>query len=189
MVKVGYFYVAGGRRFQQARPEEGDMTGSHTLVETEARVSHRLSYMTLDFEAMAVTHNLFRAASAVRNHLERNVLSASGLSWTAFVVLWVTWIWEPVETRVVALESGISKATLTGVLSTLEKLDFAVRTRSPEDGRRVLVTLTDTGRELMEDLFPAFNLQEVDLVSHVPAESRTDLANMLRQLISYTEQA
>ena len=179
--------MVGG--FQQARPKKDTMTGSYTLVETEARVSHRLSHMTLDFEAMAVTHNLFRAASAVRNHLERNVLSESGLSWTAFLVLWVTWIWEPVETRVVALESGISKATLTGVLSTLEKLEYAVRTRSPEDGRRVLVTLTDKGRDLMEDLFPAFNLQEVDIVSHVPVENRSDLATMLRQLISYTEEA
>ena len=164
------------------------MAGSHTLAETESQVNSRLSHMTIDFEAMAVTSNLFRAASAVRNHFERNVLAESGLSWTAFVVLWVTWIWEPVETRVVALESGISKATLTGVLSTLEKFGYAVRTRSPEDGRRVLVTLTETGRNLMTDLFPAFNLQEVDLVSHVPAENRIDLANMLRQVVSYTEQ-
>ncbi|MBU6265691.1 MAG: hypothetical protein KGM14_05795, partial [Actinomycetales bacterium] len=84
------------------------MAGSHTLAETESQISSRLSHMTLDFEAMAVMSNLFRAASAVRNHFERNVLAESGLSWTAFVVLWVTWIWEPAETRDIAEESGIS---------------------------------------------------------------------------------
>ena len=164
------------------------MAGSHTLAETESQVSSRLSHMTLDFEAMAVTSNLFRAASAVRNHFERNVLAASGLSWTAFVVMWVTWIWQPIETRVIAEESGISKATLTGVLKTLEKFGYAERSRSEDDGRLVLVSLTTSGRELMEHLFPAFNRQEMDLISHVPAADRGNFADMLRMLTAYTEQ-
>lgn len=164
------------------------MAGSHTLAETESQVTSRLSHMTLDFEAMAVTSNLFRAASAVRNHFERNVLAESGLSWTAFVVMWVTWIWQPIETREIAVESGISKATLTGVLKTLEKLGFAERSRSDEDGRLVLVSLTETGRALMEQLFPAFNRQEIALVAQVPASERGSLADMLRILTAYTEQ-
>lgn len=163
------------------------MTGSHTLGETEARVANRLSHMTLDFEAMAVSSNLFRAASAVRNHFERNVLSESGLSWTAFVVLWVTWIWEPAETRDIAAEAGISKATLTGVLSTLEKMDLVVRTRSTEDGRLVLVTLTKKGHDLMEKLFPAFNRQEVEVVSPVAPAKRSELADMLRAITEKIE--
>ena len=157
------------------------MTGSHTLGETEARVANRLSHMQLDFEAMAVTSNLFRAASAVRNHFERNVLAESGLSWTAFVVMWVTWIWEPAETRDIAAEAGISKATLTGVLSTLEKMDLVIRSRSTEDGRLVLVTLTKKGQALMETLFPAFNRQEIEVVSPVAETKRGDLADMLRE--------
>jgi DNA-binding MarR family transcriptional regulator len=158
------------------------MTGSHTLAETEARVANRLSHMELDFEAMAVVSNLFRAASAVRNYVERNVLLESGLSWTAFVVLWVTWIWEPAETREIAGEAGISKATLTGVLSTLEKRGLAQRSRSSEDGRLVLVTLTPAGEELMSGLFPKFNRQEIEMVTPVPAGQRGSLADMLRAI-------
>lgn len=167
------------------------MAGSHTLAETESQVDTRLAHMgmQLDFEALAVVSNLFRAAGAVRNHLERNVLSASGLSWTAFVVLWVTWIWEPVETRDVAEESGISKATLTGVLKTLEKSGLVTRERSGSDGRLVLVSMTPAGRELMESLFPAFNRQEVEIVSGISPARRGDFAEMLRQLAQYTEAA
>ena len=164
------------------------MAGSHTLGETEAQVNSLLNTMDIDFEALAVVSNLFRAASAVRNHLERNVLAESGLSWTAFVVLWVTWIWEPIETRDIAEESGISKATLTGVLKTLEKMALVVRERSSSDGRLVLVTLTPAGRTLMESLFPAFNAQEIELVTHVPSGDRVAFANMLRQLTAYTEE-
>ena len=158
------------------------MTGSHTLAETEARVENRLSHMQLDFEAMAVMSNLFRAASAVRNHFERNVLAPSGLSWTAFVVLWVTWIWEPAETREIAGEAGISKATLTGVLSTLEKRGLAMRSRSADDGRLVLVTLTPEGEKLMSDLFPKVNKQEFEVVSPLGQGQRVALADMLRSI-------
>ncbi len=163
------------------------MTGSHTLAETEARVANRLSHMTLDFEAMAVTSNLFRAASAVRNHFERTVLADSGLSWTAFVVLWVTWIWEPAETREIAAEASISKATLTGVLNTLEKMGLTKRSRSTEDGRLVIVTLQPAGHQLMEQLFPEFNKHEVDVVEPVGERGRVELANMLRAITSKIE--
>ena len=163
------------------------MAGSHTLAETESQITSRLSHMTLDFAAMAVTSNLFRAASAVRNHFERNVLAESGLSWTAFVVMWVTWIWEPAETRDIAEESGISKATLTGVLKTLEKMGLAERQRSEVDGRLVLVTLTPKGHKLMETLFPAFNREEANVTSVVPAKDRAQLADLLRLVTNYVQ--
>ncbi len=84
------------------------MPSPHTLAETEEQVAGKVGALPLDVEAMAVISNLFRAANATRNYLERSVLAASGLSWTAFVVLWVTWIWEPIETRQIAEEGGFS---------------------------------------------------------------------------------
>ncbi|MGB4706770.1 MAG: MarR family transcriptional regulator, partial [Aquiluna sp.] len=75
------------------------MSGAHTLSETERQVENKLSGMTLDFDSMAAVSNIFRAANATRNYLERTVLGPHELSWTGFVVLWVSWIWEPIETR------------------------------------------------------------------------------------------
>ena len=158
------------------------MAGPHTLAETERAVESRLAGMNLDFEAMAVASNLFRAANAVRNHLEGTVLRPHDLTWTAFVVLWVTWIWEKVETRVIAEEGGFSKATLSGVLSTLEGRGLLVRERSPQDGRLVLVRLTPAGRRLMKQLFPEFNEQERVVVSGIPASERAQAAVALRTL-------
>jgi DNA-binding MarR family transcriptional regulator len=163
------------------------MAGPHTLGETERQVEARLGGLPLDYSAMAVSSNLFRAANAVRNHFERTVLSENNLSWTAFVVLWVVWIWEPIETRQIALEGGFSKATLTGVLSTLEGRGWLQRSRSATDGRLVLVNLTPAGRELMETLFPAFNLQEQSIVVPVDRSKRDDLAEMLRLITAGVE--
>lgn len=158
------------------------MAGPHTLAETEKAVQERLAGLQLDYEAMAVASNLFRAANAVRNHLERSVLQPHDLTWTAFVVLWVVWIWEPIETRQIAEEGGFSKATLSGVLTTLEGRGLVTRERSTEDGRLVLVRLTPSGRRLMKRLFPAFNEQERQVVSALDPDQLPQAAEMLRRL-------
>jgi DNA-binding MarR family transcriptional regulator len=163
------------------------MAGAHTLAETERQVSDRLKGMTIDFKAMAVTSNLFRAATAVRNHLERSVLAPHDLSWTAFVVLWVVWIWEPIETRQIAAEGGFSKATLTGVLSTLENRKLAVRKKSSNDGRLVLVELTPAGRRLMKELFPEFNAQEQFVAKALEASIQDATADALRKITANIE--
>jgi DNA-binding MarR family transcriptional regulator len=163
------------------------MSGSHTLNETERQVATKLSGMALDFDSMAAISNVFRAANATRNFLERTVLAPSGLSWTAFVVLWVSWIWEPIETRTIAEEGGFSKATLTGVLQTLESRGLIKRNRSQEDKRLVLVTLTAKGRKLMVSLFPEFNKHEQEVLSGLSVQQKRELATALRQITAFTE--
>lgn len=163
------------------------MSGSHTIRETERQVKSKLQGMQLDFEAMAAVSNIFRAANATRNFLERSVLRPSDLSWTAFVVLWVSWIWEPIETRTIAEEGGFSKATLTGVLKTLESRNLILRTRSASDGRLVLVTLTQQGRALMQNLFPQFNQHELQVVSRLSKSEIGTLSSVLRRITEDTE--
>jgi DNA-binding MarR family transcriptional regulator len=163
------------------------MAGQHTLDETERQVQARLGDLKIDFEAMAVTSNLFRAANAVRNYLERTVLAEHDLSWTAFVVLWVVWIWEPIETRQIADEGGFSKATLTGVLGTLEGRGLLKRNKSPEDGRLVIVRLTPTGRKMMDKLFPEFNREEKYVVETLSAKATGEVADHLREMTRHLE--
>ena len=163
------------------------MAGPHTLAETEGAIASKLGGLPLDYKAMAVTSNLFRAANAVRNHLERTVLAKSDLTWTAFVVLWVVWIWEPIETREIAAEGGFSKATLSGVLTTLEGRGLVARERSEKDGRLVLVRLTPSGRRLMRKLFPEFNQEERHIARHVKSADLGSAAQMLRDLTRAVE--
>ena len=158
------------------------MAGAHTLAETERQVNSKLNGLPIDFRATAVASNLFRAATAVRNHFERTVLSQHDLSWTAFVVLWVVWIWEPIETRQIADEGGFSKATLTGVLTTLEGRGLVTRSKSETDGRLVLVSLTAKGRKMMDTLFPEFNANEREIAGVVSAAKQKDLADLLRAI-------
>jgi MarR family transcriptional regulator, organic hydroperoxide resistance regulator len=164
--------------------------GEHrTLAETERAVSERLDGLTLDMAAMAAVQNLYRAAGAIRNHLERSVLAPHGLTWTGWVVLWVVWIWEDIEARHVAAEAGISKGTLTGVLTTLEGRGLVVRRTHPDDARRVLVQLTDHGEKLMGELFPEFNAQEAVVTAPLEPHERVQLAELLRTVVRGLDQS
>lgn len=163
------------------------MTGHHTLVETELAVQSRVRAFPLDFEAMAAVSNIYRASTAIRNHLERSVLHENDLTWTAFVVLWVVWIWEQPQTSQVAEEVGISKGTLTGVVKTLEARGLLARQAHPDDKRLVLVALTPEGDRLMTRLFPRFNAEESFVVQPLSSRQRAGLAQSLRTITSHVE--
>jgi MarR family transcriptional regulator, organic hydroperoxide resistance regulator len=170
--------VTDGATSPAARSQE-----YRTLAATEAVVSERLAGMTLDMPAMAVVSNVYRAAGAIRNHFEHTVLAPYNLTWTGWVVLWVVWIWQEIETRHVAAEAGISKGTLTGVASTLEKLGLVTRRAHPDDGRRVLLSLTPAGLTLMAELFPQLNKQEALVVESLSSDEIQVLATALRRIV------
>lgn len=163
------------------------MAGIHTLSETERQVSSLLKDLPIDFDSMAVVSNLFRAANAVKNHLERSVLAPHDLSWTGFVVLWVVWIWQPIETRQIAVEVGTSKASITGVLKTLESRRLLIRKQSKTDQRLVLVTLTKSGEKLMQELFPEFNQEESTITSVLTKSEIKATATSLRKITELTQ--
>ena len=157
------------------------------MAATEAAVSERLAAMPLDMAALTAVSNLYRAEGAIRNHLEHTVLAPYNLTWTGWVVLWVVWIWQEIETRHVAAEAGISKGTLTGVAGTLEKRGLLRRRAHPDDARRVLMDLTPAGRQLMAELFPLFNRQEAHVVAPLSAHEVQVLAAALRKIITALE--
>lgn len=156
------------------------------LLEAEIEVGARLRELgldtSLDLEATAALSNVFRAANASRSHLERAVLTEHDLSFTAFTVLWVLWVWGEHEFRDVATNSGITKGTLTGVLGTLERRELVERRRHDEDRRRLYVALTRRGQRLMSKLFVRFNRGEAAIAAGLEPDERHELARLLRKL-------
>jgi DNA-binding MarR family transcriptional regulator len=163
------------------------MPDRHTLAETEKAMSAHLSGLPLDFPASAAVSSLYRAANAVRVHLTNAVLRQHGLTWTGFVVLWVVWIWDGVETRQAAENAAISKATLTGVVKTLESRGLITRKVSDADRRLVNLGLTPAGEALMKELYPHFNGAESEVVSGLSAQRLNDLTVSLRQIVTDLE--
>ena len=171
------------------------MPDRHTLAETERAMSTHVSELPLDFPASAAVSSLYRAANAVRLHLTNSVLREHGLSWTGFVVLWVVWIWDGLETRRAADSAAISKATLTefqaflaGRYGEIDKLntawggDFWATAYDSFDQE-----LTTSGMALMKDLYPAFNAAEAEVVAGLSPRSLAQLTNNLRSIVTELE--
>jgi MarR family transcriptional regulator, organic hydroperoxide resistance regulator len=153
------------------------------LLPAEQKVVDELGHLPLDFRAMWAISNLFRSSAAIRRHMEAKILASVRLSWTAFVGLWVLWVWGEMEAREFAAAVGISRPTATGVMTTLEGRGFITRRKDPKDGRMVVVALTEDGRATIEQLFPRFNAEESALASHLSSEQQDALAAMLRSLL------
>ena len=163
------------------------MPDRHTLAETEKAMSNHVSDLPLNFPAAAAVSSLYRAANAVRLHLTNSVLREHGLTWTGFVVLWVVWIWDGLETRRAAQNAAISKATLTGVVKTLEARGLITRRVSATDRRLVNLELTPAGLSLMKELYPVFNAAETEVVAGLSPRSLAQLTNSLRSIVTELE--
>lgn len=164
------------------------MAGPDELLVAERKVLEQLGHLPLDFRAMAAVSNLFRASVAVRRRMEAEVLAADRLSWTAFVVLWVLWVWGEIESRDLAAAVGISRPTATGVVTTLEGRRLVRRRRGAGDRRLVLVSLTPSGRRTIEWLFPRFNQEEAAVTAHLTPAQQETLAALLRSVVRTLDQ-
>jgi DNA-binding MarR family transcriptional regulator len=162
------------RRISSSTPSE--------VLQVERDIRARLKGQHFDFTAMSAISNVYRAGTAVRNHMERTVLAEYELSWVAFTVLWVLWIWGVQETGHVASEAGVTKGTLTGVIKTLQSQKLIRRIPHSNDRRRVSICLTAKGERLIEELFPAFNQHEHEAVSALSAVEQRELARLLRKI-------
>lgn len=165
-----------------------ESTDPDAYVQAELDIRQRLDELGLDCEldlaAMSAVSNIYRAASAIRNHMEKTVLARYDLSWTAFTTLFVLWIWGDLESRHLAARAGVSKGTLTGVVRTLGRRGLCWREQRENDRRFVVVGLTDEGRKVIAGLFPRFNEQEAFVTSGLGSEDKETLAANLRAVIT-----
>lgn len=150
------------------------------VLEAERDIRARLGDRSFDFEALLAVSNIYRAANAVRNRMERELLAPAGLSWGGFTILFVLWVWGDRETGELAEDCGLAKGTLSGMLATLEKVGLVNRDRHPDDGRKVMVSLEDEGVEMMESLFPTFNEYEAKFTDALTTDERRELSRLLR---------
>lgn len=164
------------------------MPDHHSLEETERATQERVGRLAVDFDAAHAVMSLYRAANAARSHLTNNVLRPHDLTWTGFLVLWLLWLWESMETRHVAESVGISKATLTGVMKTLVSRGLVDRVPSQQDRRLVELRLSRDGERLMSELYPGFNKAEAQLVEGLPGSDVATLTDALRHIVRVAEE-
>lgn len=131
---------------QQLRKEEHDTLSKLRQMPVES----------LNLEAISIATNLYRSAQRLRVKMETEVLSSYKLSWTAFSILYDLWVWGKLETRKIAELSGISTATASNVIKTLEKRAFAPKASIPEIVDLFLSQLLKPANKRSKNSTPSF---------------------------------
>lgn len=77
----------------------------------------------------------------------------------------------------------VTSGTMTHRIDQLERAGFVSRVANPEDGRSVLIALTDAGRALIEKAVAAHVRTQARLVAALSPEERDGLVSLLRKLL------
>ena len=157
------------------------------LTDAERLVQSRMGDQPFDFAAMSCVANMYRAATAFRNRVERRLLSGHDVSWSGFTALFVLWVWGPSDATQLAEDVGVSNATLTGLISTLQGRGLVDKVTPARDRRRTVVSLTVAGRAVIEEVFPQFHAFEVNATAGIPHGEQRVIAEGLRRIIRWSE--
>ena len=140
--------------------------------------------MNIDQDSMATLSNIFRVATRFRSHVEREVLSQNNLSFSTFTILWIIWIRGPREFKELALDCGVSKGTMTGLIKSLTKNDLVERGEHESDGRRLVISITPRGRKLIKRIFPRVNQMETEITAELKVQEKRKIAKLLRVMLN-----
>jgi DNA-binding MarR family transcriptional regulator len=140
-------------------------------------------YPSLEPSACDAFLNLLRTGDAVFE-AEGRFLSQHGISQGRFTVLMLLnrCQGEPSTPAELADEAGVTRATMTGLIDTLEKDGWARRETDPHDRRTVLVRLTPAGQAFLDKTLPDYFRCVSELLVPLNEDERRQFVALLQKL-------
>ena len=121
--------------------------------------------------------------------IQRQTVSESGLTPPQYAVLHLLWEKDERPFKEFADFLVCSRATITGIIDTLERKGLVERKTNPEDRRSLLATLTDEGRSMQQKAPVLENIYNTCCAGLSPIELKqlSFLLNKLNNSISFQE--
>lgn len=138
---------------------------------------------TLDPTANEAFLHLLRTADMVFEDTNR-FLTQHNISQGRFTVMMLLHRpWVPSCTPAsLAEESGVTRATMTGLIDTLEKDGMVVRKPDSQDRRIIHVSLTELGCQTLEAMTPDYFKGVSKIISPLDPRERKELVRLLQKL-------
>ncbi|HFF5632529.1 TPA: MarR family winged helix-turn-helix transcriptional regulator, partial [Acinetobacter baumannii] len=114
---------------------------------------------------------LIYSTNLALNQLYRKLLTPLGITYPQYLVMLVLWEKDEITVSEIGSKLFLESSTLTPILKKLEALQLLNRTRSKEDERQVIITLSEKGKKLKE--------QAVNIPKHILEASSCDTATLL----------
>lgn len=140
------------------------------------------------YESLKLDNQLcFPLYAAARNVVKKYTpfLEKIDLTYTQYIVMMVLWEHRTISARDLGKKLFLDSGTLTPVLKSLEKKGFVKRSRSTEDERVLLVTVTPEGIAL-RDRAVVVPQQIADCIRLDPEEAM-QLYTLLHKLLAGTQ--
>ncbi len=156
-------------------PEDG------TIADLATTVAER--FTDRDGESVMFFLSVARATDELRNVIEA-WFRAHGVSQGRFAVLMSLSLrpdegFTPSE---IAERVSSTRATITGLATGLERDGYVTREAAPGDRRKVILKLTDAGRDLLEALVPAHLRRLAHLLANVTPEERATTMSVVQRM-------
>lgn len=138
----------------------------------------------VDQDVMTAMFNLVRASTRVVQDLELTVHRPAGWSWAGFRIMFTVLVAGPLEERELARLAGVSRASISAVLNTLERDGLVARARRSGDRRLVTVDLTAVGRDRLLDVYARHHAAERGWLAGLSEEEVRQLSGLLRKVLA-----
>jgi DNA-binding MarR family transcriptional regulator len=147
-------------------------------------------YVRLD-DRIAIPHSAMRRLTAfVIQDVARTVrarvdeqLSESGLSWVSFSLLLVAAHVDGLNQQTLALKAGVDRNRASAVLEDLEYEGYVTRRAGRHDARRVDVTITAEGRQVVAEGLAAVERGEASAMRGLRRRERERVHALLVRLV------
>jgi DNA-binding MarR family transcriptional regulator len=144
----------------------------------------------LDPSATEVFLNLLRAGDETFHVVEAH-LAQHDITQGRFGVLMAlmsnrnpaTMAVSPLSPAEIADHTGVTRATITGLVDTLERDGLVLRTPDPEDRRMLSVGLTERGEKLLRTILPPHFRQMAWLMEPLSESERKTLVRLLTKVL------
>ena len=114
-------------------------------------------------------------------------LDRLNLTYTQYITMMVLWEHQKMNVKELGEKPYLDSGTLTPVLKKLESKGYLTRSRSEEDERNLIVTITDTGRALEEDALMV--PREMGACVHLEKADAEELYQLLYKLLAGFQEA
>jgi DNA-binding MarR family transcriptional regulator len=139
---------------------------------------------SVDRDVMTAMFNLVRASTQVIGDLELTVHRPAGWSWAGFRIMFTVLVAGPLEERDLARLAGVSRASISSVLNTLERDGLVARARRSGDRRLVTVDLTAAGRDRLLEVYGRHHEAERGWLAGLTLEEVRQLSGLLRKILA-----
>jgi len=139
------------------------------------------TYSDTEKRALSAYTKLMRAAESVTGRTTR-ILTASNLTISQFGILEVLFHKGSLCQRELAVKILKSTGNITMVIDNLEKNNLVRRERARDDRRFITIHLTESGRLLIEKVFPLIMAAIVREMSILQESEQEELARLCRRI-------